>query len=61
MQYLAYPVGFDGRTAGPQVDVHATNVQPLSRFGDDVSIVAGRKGVVVDDREDARWSSQNGF
>ena len=60
MQYFTHAVGFDRRSASPRVDVHAMDVQPLTGFGRDVFIVAGRKGVVVDDREDARGGSQNG-
>src|ERR1039457_4402278 len=61
MQYFTHAVGFDGRSASPRVDVHAMDVQPLTGFGRDVFIVAGRKGVVVDNCEGARGCSQNGF
>src|ERR1017187_7791190 len=54
-------VDFDGRGHGFRVDGHAMDVQPLPVLGDDVSLVARRKGVVVDDRDDLRGSSQNGF
>ena len=52
MQHFGHAVGLDGRGAGRCVDVYAINVQPIPGFGGDVFIVAGGKGVVVDDREE---------
>jgi hypothetical protein len=53
--------GFDGHGAGLRIDVQDTDVQPPPVLEGDVSIVAGREGVVVDDGKDARGCSNDGF